>query len=158
MVSPLDKNNLSQTIVYMAVKCNSQWQTWFIFVSVYPSFPFPFLRTFTASHFLLSISTQWVWEWVRESCVIPSPPFSSVLSQTTRNIWTENREFRTHPSPPWMSPTMLGSDCALGVWTPHCYPTKPCASVAFLSWLCWFLRRMCGWILLSSACCVVQSV
>lgn len=58
--------------------------------------------------------------------------------QTTRNIWMENREFRTHPSSAWMSPTMLGSDCALGVWTPCRYPTKPKCCIlimtALISW------------------------
>lgn len=135
-------------------------------VSVYPSFPsFLFwgdsqLPTSCLAYGLGRLESEWEKGLCNPLPSSPcSPPFpSSALSQTTRNIWTENREFRTHPSPPWMSPTMLGSDFALGVWTPYCYPTKPRASVAFLSWLCRFLRRACGWILLLGAGCVVQSV
>lgn len=53
-----------------------------------------------------------------------NPPPSFPFNQTTRNIWIGNTGLRTRPSPAWMRPTMLGSDCALGVWTPCCYPHR----------------------------------
>lgn len=128
---------------------------WFLFLCLF-TWVFSFL--FKASRFpSLHISARFQCkqagmggggEW--ESCVIPSPPFP--FRQTTRNIWMENREFRTHPSSAWMSPTMLGSDCALGVWTPCCYPTKPKCCILIVTSL--ISREEC----VGACCCWVRAV
>lgn len=77
-----------------------------------------------------------------------------------------NSGLRTHPSPAWMRPTMLGSDRALRVRTPCCYPTEPCANLAVTppSRLCCFslspekrVGVLCGGAVLCKVCSFLSS-